>query len=45
MGGILMWMHGIEHPDAKVSRLVTVASALDYRPGRSVYRTLNALLP
>jgi pimeloyl-ACP methyl ester carboxylesterase len=45
MGGILMWMHGIEQPNTKVARLVTVGSALDYRPGRSVYRTLAALLP
>lgn len=45
MGGILMWMYGCEHPNAPVQRLVTVGSAMDYRPGRSVYRTLKGLLP
>jgi pimeloyl-ACP methyl ester carboxylesterase len=45
MGGFLMWMYGLEHPDAPVSRLVTIGSAIDYRPGRSVYRSLQRLLP
>jgi pimeloyl-ACP methyl ester carboxylesterase len=45
MGGFLMWMYALEHPDAPVSRLVTVGSAIDYRPGRSVYRSLRRLLP
>lgn len=41
MGGLLMLMYGIEHPDAPVSRLVTIGSALDYRPGRNVYQNLR----
>jgi pimeloyl-ACP methyl ester carboxylesterase len=45
MGGFLMWMYGLEHPDVPVSRLVTVGSAIDYRPGRSVYRALRRALP
>jgi pimeloyl-ACP methyl ester carboxylesterase len=45
MGGLLMFMYGIEHPDVKVQRLVTVGSALDYRPGRNVYRDLLRLRP
>jgi pimeloyl-ACP methyl ester carboxylesterase len=45
MGGILMWMYGIENPHAPVSSMVSVASALDYRPGKSVYRQLARLLP
>ncbi|MFI5307194.1 MAG: alpha/beta fold hydrolase [Polyangiales bacterium] len=45
MGGLLMFMYGIEHPDVKVQRLVTVGSALDYRLGRNVYRDLLRLRP
>jgi pimeloyl-ACP methyl ester carboxylesterase len=45
MGGILMWMYASEHRDAKVARLVTVGSCMDYQPGRSVYRPLKRLLP
>jgi pimeloyl-ACP methyl ester carboxylesterase len=41
MGGILMWMYCIEHEGAPISRLVTVGSALDYRPGRNVYQDLR----
>src|SRR5688572_8537066 len=36
MGGFLLWMYGVEHPDAPVARLITIGSAIDYRPGRSV---------
>jgi pimeloyl-ACP methyl ester carboxylesterase len=45
MGALLMWMYGIEHPDAPVARLCAVGSAIDYRPGQSVYRSLQRLLP
>jgi pimeloyl-ACP methyl ester carboxylesterase len=45
MGGVLMLMYGIEHPDAPISRLVTVGAALDYRPGRNVYQDLRRLRP
>jgi pimeloyl-ACP methyl ester carboxylesterase len=45
MGALLLWMYGIEHPDAPVARLCAVGSALDYRPGQSVYRSLQRLLP
>jgi pimeloyl-ACP methyl ester carboxylesterase len=45
MGGILMWMYGSERPDARIARLITVGSAMDYRPGRSVYRSLKEFLP
>jgi pimeloyl-ACP methyl ester carboxylesterase len=45
LGGVLMLMYGIEHPDAPIERLVTVASTLDYRPGRNVYRVLMKLRP
>jgi pimeloyl-ACP methyl ester carboxylesterase len=45
LGGVLMLMYGIEHRDAPIERLITVASTLDYRPGRNVYRTLMKLRP
>lgn len=45
LGGVLMLMYGIEHPGAPIERLITVASTLDYRPGRNVYRTLMKLRP
>jgi pimeloyl-ACP methyl ester carboxylesterase len=45
MGGLLMFMYGIEHPDVPVSRLCTIGSALDYRPGKNVYRDLLRLRP
>jgi pimeloyl-ACP methyl ester carboxylesterase len=45
MGGILMLMYGIEHRQAPISRLVTVGSALDYRPGKNVYQTLRRWRP
>lgn len=38
MGGILMMLYAIEHPDAPVDRLLAIGSALDYRPGKSVHR-------
>lgn len=38
MGGILMMLYAIEHPDVAVERLLTIGSALDYRPGKSVHR-------
>jgi pimeloyl-ACP methyl ester carboxylesterase len=48
LGGVLMMLHAIEHPDAPVERFVAIGSALDYRAGRSVYgqlRLLKGLLP
>jgi pimeloyl-ACP methyl ester carboxylesterase len=45
MGGLLMLMYCIEHRDAPIARLVTVGSALDYRPGRNVYKDLLKLRP
>ena len=45
MGGLLMLMHGIEHPEAPIERLIAVGSTLDYRPGRSVYRARMRLRP
>src|SRR5690349_22848252 len=45
LGGVMMMLYGIDHPDAPIARLVTVGSALDYRPGENVYRTLRALRP
>ncbi len=41
MGGILMMMHGIDHPDAPVDRFVALGSALDYRPGNSVFKQVR----
>jgi alpha-beta hydrolase superfamily lysophospholipase len=41
MGGILMMMYGIDHPDAPIERFVAIGSSLDYRPGRSVFRELR----
>jgi pimeloyl-ACP methyl ester carboxylesterase len=43
MGGLLMMMYGIEHPEAPISRLIAVGSALDYRPGRNVYQDVRKL--
>lgn len=45
MGGFLALMYGIDHPDAPVSRIVAVGSSLDYRPGRSIYRSLRKWKP
>ncbi len=45
LGGVLMLMYCIERPDAPVSRLITLGSALDYRPGDNVYRRLLRLRP
>jgi pimeloyl-ACP methyl ester carboxylesterase len=43
MGGLLMMMYAIEHPEAPVSRLIALGSALDYRPGHNVYQSLRRL--
>jgi pimeloyl-ACP methyl ester carboxylesterase len=45
MGGFLPIMYGIENPSAPIARIVTVASAVDYRPGRSVHRDFARLKP
>jgi len=45
MGGFLAMMYGIDQPAAPISRIVAVASSLDYRPGRSIYRRLRKLRP
>jgi pimeloyl-ACP methyl ester carboxylesterase len=45
MGGVLLMMYAIEQPDAPIDRFIAVASALDYRPGYSVFRQLLPLEP
>lgn len=45
MGGVLLMMHAIEHPDTPIARFVAVGSALDYQPGYSVFRDLLPLRP
>ena len=45
MGGFLAMMYGLDVPDAPISRIVAVASSLDYRPGHSIYRRLRKLRP
>ncbi|HMI91924.1 MAG TPA: alpha/beta fold hydrolase, partial [Polyangiales bacterium] len=45
LGGVMMMLYGIDHPDAPIERLITVGSALDYKPGRNIYRSLRALRP
>ena len=45
LGGVMMMLYGIDHPAAPIERLVTVGSALDYKPGRNIYRSLRALRP
>lgn len=51
MGGVLLMMYAIEHPDVPIARFVAVGSALDYRAGHSVFvdllplrAALNALI-
>jgi pimeloyl-ACP methyl ester carboxylesterase len=43
MGGILMMLSAIENPGLPVERLIAIGSALDYRPGHSIYRDLRPL--
>ena len=45
LGGVMMMLYGIDHPGAPIARLVTVGSALDYRPGKNIYRSLRSLRP
>jgi pimeloyl-ACP methyl ester carboxylesterase len=45
MGGFLALMYSIEHPDAPIARVITVASTLDYRAGYSVHREFARALP
>lgn len=45
LGGVVMLLYGIDHPDAPIERVITVGSALDYRPGRNIYRSLRKLRP
>lgn len=45
LGGVVMLLYGIDHPDAPIERVVTIGSALDYRPGRNIYRSLRKLRP
>lgn len=45
MGGLLMLMHGIDHPDAPVSRFVGVGSTLDYRPDAVGLKAQRWMLP
>jgi pimeloyl-ACP methyl ester carboxylesterase len=43
LGGLLMMMYAIERPDVPIERFVAIGSAMDYRPGRSIYRRLRLL--
>ena len=45
MGGVLLMMYAIEQPDAPIDRFIAIGSALDYRPGYSVFRQLLPLEP
>jgi len=45
MGGVLLMLHAIDHPEAPISRFVAVGSALDYRPGKSALADQRRLLP
>lgn len=45
MGGLILFCHGITHPDAPIASAVTVASSLDYRIGDSGYRALLRIRP
>jgi pimeloyl-ACP methyl ester carboxylesterase len=45
MGGILLMMYGIEHPELPVERFVAVGSSLDYTAGKNVYGGMMRLLP
>lgn len=45
MGGLILFCHGIAHPDAPIASAVTVASSLDYRIGDSGYRGLLRIRP
>lgn len=45
MGGFLPLMYSIEHPAAPISRLIMLASTLDYRAGYSVHRDFARMLP
>lgn len=43
MGGVLLYCYGIMYPDAPIARGVTVASALDYRVGKTGFKALLKL--
>jgi pimeloyl-ACP methyl ester carboxylesterase len=45
MGGVLLMMYAIEYPDVPIERFIAIGSALDYRPGYSVFRGLLPLEP
>jgi pimeloyl-ACP methyl ester carboxylesterase len=45
LGGILMMMYAIEHPDAPIDRFVAIGSSLDYSAGDSVFRNLLKARP
>ncbi len=45
MGGLLMMMYAIENAAAPIDRFVAIGSALDYKPGKSVFRDLRPLRP
>jgi len=40
MGGVILFCHGIAHPDAPITSGITIASSLDYTEGESGYRNL-----
>ena len=45
MGGLLLMMHAIDHPDAPISRFVGVGATLDYRPDALALKAQRKLLP
>jgi alpha-beta hydrolase superfamily lysophospholipase len=45
MGGLLMLMHAIDHPDAAISRFVGVGSTLDYQPDALALKAQRWMLP
>jgi pimeloyl-ACP methyl ester carboxylesterase len=45
MGGILLMAYGIVHPDAPIARGMAVASALDYKVGKTGFKPLLAMRP
>jgi pimeloyl-ACP methyl ester carboxylesterase len=45
MGGLLLLMHAIDHPDAPISRFVGVGTTLDYRPDALALKAQRKLFP
>ena len=40
MGGVVLFCHGVAHPDAPIASGITIAASLDYTEGESGYRNL-----